>query len=141
MTKTIKRPLTASELHTLEQISITTTRLQTVRDIFVFQCYTGLAYIDANLFPVEATRQSFFMSFITQLNLFFFENSIVNFSPFFHKLKLRLLFLTFYEGKISMPKYLKNKYIEYQAYLYVLNSELRLVSMPKILYYFHRRNL
>jgi integrase len=47
MTKTVKRPLTASELRTLEQISITTTRLQTVRDIFVFQCYTGLAYIDA----------------------------------------------------------------------------------------------
>ena len=47
MTKTVKRPLTASELRTLEQVSITTTRLQTVRDIFVFQCYTGLAYIDA----------------------------------------------------------------------------------------------
>lgn len=47
MTKTVKRPLTASELYTLEQVSITTTRLQTVRDIFVFQCYTGLAYIDA----------------------------------------------------------------------------------------------
>ncbi|MFV8342628.1 site-specific integrase [Flavobacterium sp. XS2P39] len=47
MTKTVKRPLTASELRTLEQIDITTTRLQTVRDIFVFQCYTGLAYIDA----------------------------------------------------------------------------------------------
>jgi len=47
MTKTVKRPLTATELQTLEQIKITTTRLQTVRDIFVFQCYTGLAYIDA----------------------------------------------------------------------------------------------
>ena len=47
MTKTVKRPLTASELRTLEQVSITTSRLQTVRDIFVFQCYTGLAYIDA----------------------------------------------------------------------------------------------
>ncbi|MES2239398.1 MAG: site-specific integrase [Bacteroidota bacterium] len=47
MTKTVKRPLTASELRTLELVSITTTRLETVRDIFVFQCYTGLAYIDA----------------------------------------------------------------------------------------------
>lgn len=47
MTKTVKRPLTASELSTLEQVNITTTRLQTVRDIFIFQCYTGLAYIDA----------------------------------------------------------------------------------------------
>jgi integrase len=47
MTKTVKRPLTASELRTLEQVIITTTRLQTVRDIFVFQCYTGLAYIYA----------------------------------------------------------------------------------------------
>ncbi|MCW4467677.1 site-specific integrase [Flavobacterium sp. MFBS3-15] len=47
MTKTVKRPLTASELRTLENIIITTPRLETVRDIFVFQCYTGLAYIDA----------------------------------------------------------------------------------------------
>ena len=45
--KTVKRPLTASELRTLEQVTITTPRLETVRDIFVFQCYTGLAYIDA----------------------------------------------------------------------------------------------
>jgi integrase len=47
VTKTVKRPLTASELRTLEQVTITTLRLETVRDIFVFQCYTGLAYIDA----------------------------------------------------------------------------------------------
>ncbi|MFD2602947.1 site-specific integrase [Flavobacterium suzhouense] len=47
ITKTLKRPLTASELRTLEQVTITTPRLETVRDIFVFQCYTGLAYIDA----------------------------------------------------------------------------------------------
>ena len=47
VTKTVKRPLTASELRTLEQVTITTPRLETVRDIFVFQCYTGLAYIDA----------------------------------------------------------------------------------------------
>jgi integrase len=47
VTKTVKRPLTASELRTLEQIAIGTPRLETVRDIFVFQCYTGLAYIDA----------------------------------------------------------------------------------------------
>jgi integrase len=46
ITKTVKRPLTASELRTLEHITITTPRLETVRDIFVFQCYTGLAYID-----------------------------------------------------------------------------------------------
>jgi len=47
ITKTVKRPLTASELRTLENVVITTPRLETVRDIFVFQCYTGLAYIDA----------------------------------------------------------------------------------------------
>lgn len=47
VTKTVKRPLTASELRTLEQITIASPRLQTVRDIFIFQCYTGLAYIDA----------------------------------------------------------------------------------------------
>ena len=42
------------------------------------------------------------MPLITQLNRFLFENSVINFSNIFHKLKLRFLFLTFYEGKVSM---------------------------------------
>ncbi|HKZ64790.1 MAG TPA: site-specific integrase [Chitinophagaceae bacterium] len=39
--------LTAEELHRLEVKEITIPRLATVRDIFVFSCYTGFAYIDA----------------------------------------------------------------------------------------------
>lgn len=46
-TKTNKRPLTSSELRTLEQHNLSSARLEVIRDIFVFQCYTGLAYIDA----------------------------------------------------------------------------------------------
>lgn len=46
-TKTNKRPLTSSELLTLEQHNLSSARLEVIRDIFVFQCYTGLAYIDA----------------------------------------------------------------------------------------------
>ncbi|MDV4042987.1 recombinase [Elizabethkingia anophelis] len=46
-TKIKKRPLTRAELYKLENKSFTTERLTTIRDIFVFQCYTGLAYIDA----------------------------------------------------------------------------------------------
>lgn len=46
-TKTKKKPLTREELYKLEHHVFSTTRLTVVRDVFVFQCYTGLAYIDA----------------------------------------------------------------------------------------------
>jgi len=42
-----KKPLSSQELALLEHHTFSTPRLATVRDIFVFQCYTGLAYIDA----------------------------------------------------------------------------------------------
>jgi len=42
-----KKPLSSYELAQLENHTFSTPRLSTVRDIFVFQCYTGLAYIDA----------------------------------------------------------------------------------------------
>lgn len=41
-----KKPLTKAELSILENKVFSTDRLSLVRDIFVFQCYTGLAYID-----------------------------------------------------------------------------------------------
>ncbi|PIF45286.1 site-specific recombinase XerD [Chryseobacterium sp. 52] len=46
-TKIKKKPLTKVELHSLENKEFSTDRLSTIRDVFVFQCYTGLAYIDA----------------------------------------------------------------------------------------------
>ena len=46
-TKMVKKPLTTQELYELERHYFTTDRLNVVRDVFVFQCYTGLAYIDA----------------------------------------------------------------------------------------------
>jgi len=50
--KTNKKPLTKEELFKLEHHDFSTSRLGAVRDVFVFQCYTGLAYIDAfNLKP------------------------------------------------------------------------------------------
>lgn len=45
-TKIIKKPISAKELAELEKRQFSIERLNTVRDIFVFQCYTGLAYID-----------------------------------------------------------------------------------------------
>ncbi|MBF00820.1 site-specific integrase [Flavobacterium coralii] len=45
--KVPKKPLSAYELAQLENHTFSTPRLATVRDVFVFQCYTGLAYIDA----------------------------------------------------------------------------------------------
>nr|WP_322626436.1 site-specific integrase [uncultured Flavobacterium sp.] len=45
-TKIVKKPLTKQELSILENHKFSTQRLSIVRDIFVFQCYTGLAYID-----------------------------------------------------------------------------------------------
>ncbi|OOG64707.1 site-specific integrase [Flavobacterium sp. A45] len=41
-----KKPLTNHELSLLEKHKFSTARLSVVRDVFVFQCYTGLAYID-----------------------------------------------------------------------------------------------
>lgn len=42
--------LTQEELNRIQEAQISIERLQTVRDIFVFACYTGLSYIDiANL--------------------------------------------------------------------------------------------
>ncbi|WP_430816085.1 site-specific integrase [Carboxylicivirga sp. RSCT41] len=42
--------LSKDELHQLEDLKINISRLDTVRDIFIFSCYSGLAYIDvANL--------------------------------------------------------------------------------------------
>jgi integrase len=46
-TKMIKKPLSTQELYELERHYFTTDRLNVVRDVFVFQCYTGQAYIDA----------------------------------------------------------------------------------------------
>ena len=45
--KVPKKPLSSHELDLLENHNFSTPRLAAVRDIFVFQCYTGLAYIDA----------------------------------------------------------------------------------------------
>lgn len=46
-TKTNKRPLTVKELQKIENQKFKTERLSVVRDIFIFQCYTGLSYVDA----------------------------------------------------------------------------------------------
>nr|WP_315242493.1 site-specific integrase [uncultured Flavobacterium sp.] len=46
-TKTKKKPLTTVELHKIENHIFSTPRLTVIRDVFIFQCYTGLAYIDA----------------------------------------------------------------------------------------------
>ncbi|UUW08786.1 site-specific integrase [Flavobacterium plurextorum] len=44
--KVPKKPLSGFELSLLEKHKFFTPRLNIVRDVFVFQCYTGLAYID-----------------------------------------------------------------------------------------------
>lgn len=43
----IREFLTEEELHTLISKDIQNTRIRQVRDIFIFSCFTGLAYIDA----------------------------------------------------------------------------------------------
>ncbi|GAO31169.1 site-specific integrase [Geofilum rubicundum] len=45
--KTTREFLTADELERIERKGLSLPRLQYVRDLFVFSCYTGLAYIDA----------------------------------------------------------------------------------------------
>lgn len=46
-TKIKKKPLTKAELRRIEEKEFSSERLTIIRDIFVFQCYTGLSYIDA----------------------------------------------------------------------------------------------
>jgi len=46
-TKIRKKPLSTEELNRLETRVFSSERLSLIRDVFVFQCYTGLAYIDA----------------------------------------------------------------------------------------------
>ncbi|MGW9684907.1 site-specific integrase [Flagellimonas sp. 2504JD1-5] len=41
--------LTSEELDNMEKLNIKSIRLRTVRDLFVFSCYTGISYIDVML--------------------------------------------------------------------------------------------
>tara|TARA_Y100000815_G_scaffold275756_1_gene316968 strand:- start:41110 stop:41964 length:855 start_codon:yes stop_codon:yes gene_type:complete len=52
--KVLKKPLSRQHQESLENYRFTNVRLARVRDVFIFQCYTGLAYIDAfNLKPKD----------------------------------------------------------------------------------------
>ncbi len=46
--------LTAKELERLEELAINSRRLNTVRDLFVFSCYTGISYTDIMLLTKES---------------------------------------------------------------------------------------
>jgi len=45
-TRTTREFLSAEELHAIEEKQFSIARLQQVRDLFIFSCYTGLAYVD-----------------------------------------------------------------------------------------------
>jgi len=51
--------LTKEELKVLRETPITSKRVAQVRDVFLFACYTGLAYIDLKLLRAENIRTSF----------------------------------------------------------------------------------
>lgn len=52
--KVLKKPLSRQHLESLENYRFTNVRLARVRNVFIFQCYTGLAYIDGfNLKPKD----------------------------------------------------------------------------------------
>ncbi|MDH6312825.1 site-specific recombinase XerD [Parabacteroides sp. PFB2-10] len=51
--------LTEDELHEIIKKNMTSERLEHVRDIFIFSCYTGLAYIDVKNLKEENIRKSF----------------------------------------------------------------------------------
>ena len=52
-----KYPLTKLELSLIENKHFASERLATVRDIFIFQCYTGLAYIDVYQLKKDDIKQ------------------------------------------------------------------------------------
>lgn len=58
-TKLEKRPLTTKELQELENKKFNTERLSIVRDIFVFQCYTGLSYIDVKQLKYTEIKEEY----------------------------------------------------------------------------------
>ena len=49
LTPTHRGFLTAEELKVLEELSLDSIRLRTVRDLFLFSCYTGISYTDLML--------------------------------------------------------------------------------------------
>ena len=49
--------LSKEELHKLEQLKLNISRLDNVRDIFVFSCYSGLAYIDVTNLTMDNIRK------------------------------------------------------------------------------------
>ena len=49
--------LTDAERDRIEGLTINDSMLATVRDVFVFQCYTGMAYSDAMAFSLEKCQQ------------------------------------------------------------------------------------
>jgi site-specific recombinase XerD len=51
--------LTQGEIETIMQKKFASTRLEQVRDIFIFSCYTGLAYIDVKGLREKNIRTSF----------------------------------------------------------------------------------
>jgi site-specific recombinase XerD len=55
--KPVKRDfLSAEELQRIEELKIDIPRIEQVRDVFVFSCYTGYAYIDASSLTRENIR-------------------------------------------------------------------------------------
>jgi integrase len=46
LTDTKRVFLTRDELQALEEINLPIKRLEQVRDVFIFCCYTGLSYVD-----------------------------------------------------------------------------------------------
>ena len=51
--------LTDDELKLMMDKNFGTTRLEQVRDIFIFSCYTGLAYVDVSQLTYDDIRESF----------------------------------------------------------------------------------
>lgn len=49
--------ITEDELKLIMKAKLTTDRLRKVRDLFVFQCYTGMAYVDMMSFDFTQARQ------------------------------------------------------------------------------------
>ena len=49
--------LTDDERNRIERLTINDSMLATVRDVFVFQCYTGMAYSDAMAFALDKCQQ------------------------------------------------------------------------------------
>jgi len=116
--------LTKEELQTLEQLPLPSDRLNRVRDVFVFSCYTGLAYADVSKLSAQHLQRINGMDWIILDRTKTKNQSII---PLLPKAQEMLQKYRSYSGKGLLPVISSqnlNKYLKEVAVLAGINKAL-----------------